>query len=415
MADSAPQVFEDSQQAFHLSTVGNLCPTLPVLSLHTRGCSDAQSKQSRASICPFSTVASTPALSTNSLRNFSHSALIVAWYLPQASDPGETGADPHGLAREGLFYSQWRSLCPPEVVGTLAAVLPDVYHSEGNMERGTKLILLEDLSDCVQCGYFFGPGNPNNWGKDLTAATKGVSLSVSAATALSFAAAARLHAPFWQSEALVKSPDLGWLRAGAWARGESRETWEASQTRVRTLWTAAKDKMGGGEVEWDPLLVACVDASVEKATWAAFQSELKTRPFTLVHGDFHPANIMVRSAGGVQSVALLDWEVVGVGSGPQDLGQFMLSHVDPATRKEIERGAVEAYHAELVKLNPAVAMTMEECWREYIDGGLGRWLWLLPLLVSMCPPPMVKFFVAQVHAFIVDHGVTPQSVPMPRA
>lgn len=37
------------------------------------------------------------------------------------------------------------------------------------METGEKIIIMEDLSlKGIQSGYFFGPGSPLNWGKDLT-------------------------------------------------------------------------------------------------------------------------------------------------------------------------------------------------------------------------------------------------------
>ena len=116
------------------------------------------------------------------------------------------------------------------------------------------------------------------------------------------------------------------------------------------------------------------------------------------------------------AIVLIDWECVGVGSGPQDLGQFMISHVDPVLRARIERSAVEQYYTELKSLNPeGVGMTLDECFGEYVQGGLGRWLWFVPMLVQMCPPKMGQFFADQVSAFIATHGVTGENVPIPRA
>ena len=204
---------------------------------------------------------------------------------------------------------------------------------------------------------------------------------------------------------------------------------------------------------------------------AAYQAELATRPLTLVHGDFHPANIMIvpptsdrpASVGRVYGAAwvvlhaflerapqlsrplerapqsvpqsplnvyllypspcartqvvLLDFEQVGVGSGPQDLGQYLISHASPETRRGIEaRGAVEAYYEALCGLNVGVAatMTLEQCKAEYVAGGAGRWLWFLPVLNAMCPPPMTQYFHDQLLAFLKDHNITPETVPMPR-
>jgi hypothetical protein len=82
----------------------------------------------------------------------------------------------HGLAREALFYQNWKTI-PTATCHRcdLDPVLPRVYHAHGNMDTGEKLILMEDLQSdesggCVQLGYLFDaignwPGNPNNWGK----------------------------------------------------------------------------------------------------------------------------------------------------------------------------------------------------------------------------------------------------------
>eukprot|EP00287_Rhodomonas_sp_CCMP768_P024463 CAMPEP_0202849904 /NCGR_PEP_ID=MMETSP1389-20130828/82150_1 /ASSEMBLY_ACC=CAM_ASM_000865 /TAXON_ID=302021 /ORGANISM="Rhodomonas sp., Strain CCMP768" /LENGTH=51 /DNA_ID=CAMNT_0049528015 /DNA_START=1 /DNA_END=152 /DNA_ORIENTATION=- len=42
-------------------------------------------------------------------------------------------------------------------------------------------------------------------------------------------------------------------------------------------------------------------------------------------------------SSGCGSLKLIDWEMVGVGSGPQDLAQYMISHATPALRQECEK------------------------------------------------------------------------------
>lgn len=82
----------------------------------------------------------------------------------------------------------------------------------------------------------------------------------------------------------------------------------------------------------------------------------------------------------------------------------------------MERTAVKAYHEDLCRLSPAAlaSYSLEQCWGEYVAGGLGRWIWFLPILDSMCPPKMTQYFNDQVQAFIVDHQVTADNSPMPR-
>ena len=121
----------------------------------------------------------------------------------------------------------------------------------------------------------------------------------------------------------------------------------------------------------------------------------------------------------------------------------MISHCPPRERAAIERTAVAAYFQELTSLNPKVASvsvsvstvgggggedtsrkqqpdqpscawTFEQCWAEYVAGGLGRWLFFLPYDGWGAHHSVSQYFCDQVLAFIRDHGITPDSVPMPR-
>jgi hypothetical protein len=114
------------------------------------------------------------------------------------------------------------------------------------------------------------------------------------------------------------------------------------------------------------------------------------------------------------SVRLIDWEACGLGSGPQDLGQFMISHTQPAERAKIEREALAAYYSELKAANPHIEMTLGQCWDEYVAGGLARWLFFLPYDGWGAPHEVSQYFCDQTLAFIRDHGITAENVPMPR-
>jgi hypothetical protein len=66
-----------------------------------------------------------------------------------------------------------------------------------------------------------------------------------------------------------------------------------------------------------------------------------------------------------------------------------------------------------MKLNQDIDLSLEDCWLEYVQGGLSRWLFFLPhdgwgnQLAS-------QYFCNQVLAWINDHNVTANSAPMPR-
>lgn len=129
---------------------------------------------------------------------------------------------------------------------------------------------------------------------------------------------------------------------------------------------------------------------------------------------------------------LLDFEVVGLGSGAQDLAQYLISHASRADRQQHEEALLRDYYEHLTgsagtgaeagagagatsgSAVSAERYSFEQCRRDYIAGGVGRWVWLLGLLANMCPDAMVQFFHDQVLHFMLDHGVTPENIEMPR-
>ena len=123
----------------------------------------------------------------------------------------------YGLQRECQFYDN-------PMAGQVGYRIPKVFYSHFDND-GKKVLFMEDLTDTVQCGYFFGPGNPNNWGKDLESLTKGFT-GVDGEKILSttFREAAKMHKRFWGDKDILKHD---WLRNSANFRKEEREKWQA--------------------------------------------------------------------------------------------------------------------------------------------------------------------------------------------
>lgn len=124
-----------------------------------------------------------------------------------------------GLPREAFFYHY---LAP--TLAQHGVQLPEVVLVHGDMSTGEKTMILEDLSSqCVQSGYFFGPGSPHNWGKDLTAVIaanrpSGVAENITMfeISREAFRNAARMHATYWMDRSLLQ---FDWLRSQAWFQG----------------------------------------------------------------------------------------------------------------------------------------------------------------------------------------------------
>jgi hypothetical protein len=321
-----------------------------------------------------------------------------------------------GLAREALFYRTFRSALPDGVV-------PDVYYAAGDMSSGAKAVLMHDLSDrAVDSAVFFGPGNPNSWDRDLDGPRRKAELAArspitSRDVALAtFCAATKMHAAFWKRQDLLE-PDKFWLRGQTWLLGNSRETWEASQNFIRDAWNKINHGSGsqseasssvGTAIRWDPNLRAAVQRAVEGISWERQLERLHVdSEWTLVHGDFWPGNVLWMVDD--RSVRLVDWEMCGLGSGPQDLGQYILSNMDPHERRGCERELVEAYHNELQR--SGVDVTWDYCWNEYRIGGLERWLWFLVYFLGDDKyAGWVQFFHDQMSSFMTDHGLTADDV-----
>lgn len=318
-----------------------------------------------------------------------------------------------GLARESLFYEQTNDF------PILQSCIPKVYYTYGSMETGEKFILLEYLSNCVQVGYLCGPGSPLNWNKDID------ELTISARnhypmfdeeallyniTLQIFRLAANIHGTYWEDKNLLHS--LDWLRGRQWILQEDQESWNRSQNHALELWNKTKANMSLSHVHWNQHVIDCMDSSFDKISWTNyFKGNNKNRSWTLVHSDFHPANIMLDYIN--KKLYFVDWEVVGIGNGPQDLAQYMISHINPNTRRKFEQSLIQEYFFELQKHN-IYMYTFEDCWDEYISGGCGRWVWMLALLSSMCTDDMVQYFHDQFLAFIMDHEVTSTNISMPR-
>lgn len=228
-----------------------------------------------------------------------------------------------GLAREAIFYeklapkikipsSKDRSDSSSEQTDPC---IPKIYYSSGDMNDGSKIVVMEDLSDgFVDSGILFGPGNPNNWKRDLIkkiadAFPTSVLTSFEVANQ-TFLAIANVHAAFWRDTTLLGED---WLRGSSWIRGQDEDAWWASQGMIRTQWKNYVSNYNDEGIRWDPLVWEIVDKAVKGISWELYRKRLNENAnFCLVHGDFWPGNIMIsKESNGTQELRLLDWEMVG--------------------------------------------------------------------------------------------------------
>ena len=162
----------------------------------------------------------------------------------------------------------------------------------------------------------------------------------------------------------------------------------------------------------------CFQVFFSNLNWDSYQKAMaeEVLPITFVHGDFHPGNIMWLPDDPVCRVRFLDWEVVSLDYGPQELGQYVIAAVDMSEYGvDVQSHWVNAYYEELVARNPDIenGCSYEACFNNFVNGGIRRWLIMLSKF-STIDLKMFNFFADQVDTFRKLHSVQPQNVSYPR-
>jgi Ecdysteroid kinase-like family len=344
--------------------------------------------------------------------------------IKQVPTKGRPISQQLGLAREALFYNQLANQVEQASSSQSKnhKIIPWIWYAHGDMTSGAKVVIMEDLSQThVDSGVFFGPGNPNNWKRDLPkmVARAGPNIPSAAHVAkVTFVELAQVHATFWCRQDLLKD-DYDWMRGHAWLQGKGKDTWEASQGLLRRFWGHYLEREKDASkptLSWDTTVRAAVEKSIQGISWEAQVKRLhKNGRWCAVHGDCWPGNFMwMINSQETQMLKLLDWEMVGIGSGPQELGQYVLSNMDPVERRDCEKDLIQAYFAELKRCG-VTNVDWDYCWSEYKLGGLERWLWFLIYFAGQ--EGMLEwsqFFHNQIAAFMKDHGITAADVVQPR-
>lgn len=103
-----------------------------------------------------------------------------------------------------------------------------------------------------------------------------------------------------------------WLKGAKWYNGRGKTAWETGIARSKFAWEAVKQRVSSGQlpITLSPKLQKVIDKSFQNTTWEALQQHLHDPkvPFTLCHGDFHAANMMMVKSSG--KVLMFDWSEV---------------------------------------------------------------------------------------------------------
>ena len=161
----------------------------------------------------------------------------------------------------------------------------------------------------------------------------------------------------------------------------------------------------------------CFQVFFSNLKWENYQKAMaeEVLPITFVHGDFHPGNIMWLPDDPVCRVRFLDWEIVSLDYGPQELGQYVIAAVDMSEYGvDAQSQWVKSYYEELVAINPSIEnkCSFEACFNNFVIGGIRKWLIYLARF-STINLKMFYSFADQVDTFRKLHCVKPQNVGYP--
>ncbi|BBZ02646.1 aminoglycoside phosphotransferase [Mycolicibacterium chitae] len=231
-----------------------------------------------------------------------------------------------GYRSECAFYQS--------VADRVSVPIPQCFHCEISEDAADYALLLTDQAPAVQGDQIAGCS---------------VEEARLAATAI-----AGLHAPTWAEQEWLTFPGLAMtLNDDASKKGLGDIAVMSADITV--------EKLGDKLSEQDR--ATFLEAMGLVTPW--LQNDFGR--FTLIHGDYRLDNLLFHPDG--SAVWVVDWQTLGVGLPSRDLAYFTGTSLEPATRAEIERDLVGAYHAALVE-EGVVGYDLETCWQDYRYGAL---------------------------------------------
>ncbi|KAF9190533.1 hypothetical protein BGZ51_008611 [Haplosporangium sp. Z 767] len=317
-----------------------------------------------------------------------------------------------GHTREAIFYSS--DLAKRIVPKTL---LPKVYYAYESEWLGEYVILMEDVKQrhdkdkdpkkLVDVNFIFGN---QIWGIPDSIDRQSLPPAAEMLEHM-FVTAAETQAQHWNDASLLH---LNWLKSTGWYRGTNRARWEWAVQVGASAWNKGKVKAESADypVKYSDKFIKIMDESFKRASWDRLQKRLqdKSLPFTLTHGDFHAANMIldqptsISSATSSSTIVLYDWSEVCIWEPTTDLGQTVISDVPIDVFKVHARPALQKYWDKLVELGAIKASEypFETCWRSFLRGGLERWLFVFAFMSAYpgMPAHAMQYFHDQMMAFI---------------
>lgn len=100
---------------------------------------------------------------------------------------------------------------------------------------------------------------------------------------------------------------------------------------------------------------------------AAALSYIESRPYTFVHGDYHPKQMFFGKPGSMEDFVMIDWQLPLRGPGANDLARIIVLAMDTETRRNQEPRLMRKY-LNLLHENGVNGYTMNDLLEDYRTG-----------------------------------------------
>ncbi|MBX7481344.1 aminoglycoside phosphotransferase family protein [Qipengyuania sp. 6D47A] len=247
----------------------------------------------------------------------------LAGKFPAADATSRGTAAMFGLYRKEVeFYRH--------VASQLAVRVPAVYFAEVDETGGEFILLFEDIGPARQGDQISSCGI-----EDARAAIR---------------QAAAIHAPSWGCTEILEAD---WLKPPADLRGRLADMYPQAQAIFAERYADTLE----------PEYMAICEQLAEASARLFGREE---PPQCLVHGDFRLDNMLFDIKGGVEPIAVLDWQTVAVGKPMADVGYFIGCGVGEALWREHEEELLALWLSEMNRRG--IALTREEIDHDYRVG-----------------------------------------------
>jgi hypothetical protein len=277
------------------------------------------------------------------------------------------------LAKEIRIYQ--------ELLDKVNVPTPHCYFGGVDLENGRNILLLEDLSHLRQVGF-----------------DSGVTFADAELLLTQFA---RHQAEWWQSPQLEKYEFLNRIAVPTYD--------EAALAHEQAIWSQFADTVSQllpdaylptSFLDMGQRYFAQIPETIGKVLEA---------PFTLVHEDIHPLNLLFAASENDPPSVVLDWPWCAIGPGVRDIGYFLIFSLPVQTRRQGERKLLQTYHTTLVQQGVS-NYNFEQCWRDYRLSFFKPFHTLVGVVSAFdlshpVMAPFIKAAIGRIASFAEDHCV----------